>query len=52
METAAAVTIWSRSVQKHKMRYMSMLSDGDNKTLHALNKNQVYGPSFQITKLE
>jgi len=29
-----------------------VLSDDDNKTLHALNENQVYGPSFQITKLE
>ena len=50
METAAAKAIWSRSVAKHKMRYTTVLSDGDNKTLQALNDMKVY--DTEITKLE
>ena len=50
METAAAKAIWSRSEVKHKMRYTTVLSDGDNKTLQALNDMTVY--DTEITKLE
>lgn len=52
METAAAKTLWSRSIAKHKMRYIAILSDGDNKTLQALNELQPYGSEVTITKLE
>ena len=52
METAAAKAIWSRSVIKHKMRYVSILCDGDNKTIQALNESQVYGSDVEITKLD
>ena len=51
METAAAKAIWSRSIAKHKMRYVAMLGDGDNKTLQSLNELQPYG-QMKITKLE
>ena len=33
METAAAKMILSCSVEKHKMRYSKILSNGDNKTI-------------------
>ena len=52
METAAARAIWSRSVTKNNMRYTSILSDGDNKTVQALNEMKVYGSDTEITKLE
>ena len=40
MEKEAALRIWSRSVVKNQLRYISMISDGDSKTisdLHILN---------------
>ena len=32
METEGAVRIWSRSIEKHKLRYTTMISDGDSST--------------------
>ena len=52
METAAAKAIWSRSIEKHKMRYTAVLSDGDNKTLQSLNSVMPYGNNVTITKIE
>jgi len=52
METAAAKCMWSRSIAKHNMRYVAILSNGDNKTLQALNELKPYGQDTEITKLE
>ena len=38
METKAATILWSRSIEKHGLRYTTLLADGDNKTLKALNE--------------
>ncbi|KAH7963500.1 hypothetical protein HPB52_021267 [Rhipicephalus sanguineus] len=32
-----------RSLQKHRLRYTTMLSDGDSRTFHALTEESVYG---------
>ncbi len=36
MEVAAAERLWKRSIEKHKVRYTTMLSDGDSKAFDAL----------------
>lgn len=43
MEVEAALQLFQRSLEKHKLRYTTMLSDGDSKTYHALTENAVYG---------
>lgn len=43
MEVEAALLLFQRSLEKHKLRYTTMLSDGDSKTYHALTTNEVYG---------
>ena len=52
METAAAKILWSRSLEKHNMRYTVLLSDGDNKTLASINDNlKPYGDT-KVEKLD
>lgn len=51
MEKEAALRMWSRSVDKHKMRYTKMLSDGDSVAHKAVNDADFYG-GVQIDKLE
>ncbi|XP_033099990.1 uncharacterized protein LOC117103530 [Anneissia japonica] len=43
MEVEAAKRIWSRSIDLHQMRYKWLVSDGDAKTLSALNAMKPYG---------
>ena len=52
METAAAKILWARSVQLHNMQYICILSDGDNKTLSALNEQRPYGNDVIIDKVD
>ncbi|XP_025097592.1 uncharacterized protein LOC112565918 [Pomacea canaliculata] len=51
MEKEAALVLWGRSLDKHNMRYTSMLSDGDSTAHLALTTAKVYG-STEIKKLE
>ena len=50
METEAAKLIWKRSVSRHKTRHTSILYDGDNKTVSALNEIKPYGDENVIKK--
>ena len=43
MEAAAAEVLWARSVERHRFRYTTMLSDGDAKTFKHLCDLHVYG---------
>ena len=43
MEATGALRIWQRSVQKHNLRYMVIISDGDTKTVKHLNEHKPYG---------
>ena len=38
MEKEGALTIWKRSIEKHKLRYTTMISDGDSATFPALSR--------------
>ena len=52
MEVKAAAAIWHRSEEECKMRYTTMLSDGDSKTFLMLQEMKPYGPDVVITKEE
>ncbi|XP_075742739.1 uncharacterized protein LOC142796312 [Rhipicephalus microplus] len=43
MEVEAAVTLFSRSLSKHNLRYTTIVSDGDSATFSALQQDNVYG---------
>ena len=42
MESRAALVIWQRSIEKNKMRYVTMISDGDSNTFRTLEENNIY----------
>lgn len=52
MESTGAISIWQRSVSKHKLRYTEMISDGDSKTFTNLAELKPYGESHPISKHE
>ena len=52
MEQQCAKAIWGRSVEKHGLRYTTMLSDGDSKSFSHLAENKVYGDDIVIEKEE
>ncbi len=51
MEMECAKRIWERSEETHKLRYTTILSDGDSKTYDSLVQNKVYGET-EIKKEE
>ena len=52
MEVHAGRLIWLRSIRTNKMRYVTVLSDGDTKLHSELNRLQPYGPDTVIEKEE
>ena len=52
MEMMAAEIMWKRSVEACKMRYTTLLSDGDAKTHKHLFDLAVYGDNIEIKKEE
>ena len=36
MEVAGALTVWERSVERLNLRYVNVISDGDSKSIKAL----------------
>lgn len=52
MEVEAARVLWRRSIERNKMRYVTMLSDGDSKTHSELCSIKPYGPDYDIEKEE
>ena len=51
MELEGARKIFARSISKYKLRYSTVISDGDSKTVNALNEDGVYG-DVKIVKHE
>ena len=49
MEAEAAVVLWQRSIEKHKMRYRYMVSDGDSKSFSSVEN--VYG-DVKVEKID
>ena len=52
MEVECAKRLWSRSVARHGMRYVSMLGDGDSKAYQAVQQMQPYGEDCVIQREE
>ena len=52
MESAGAVKMFSRSVEKNKLRYTSYIGDGDTSSFNDVVKSQPYGPDVVIDKKE
>ena len=52
MEAAIAEKLWKRSIETHRFRYTTLLSDGDAKTFMHLKDMNVYGDKFPIDKEE
>lgn len=52
MEQFAALILWQRSEAECGMRYTTMLSDGDSKTISHLNNAKPYGADVVIIKEE
>ena len=48
MEAEGASILWARSVEKHKLRYTVVISDGDAKTISRLNREHPYGTDIEI----
>ena len=51
MEAAGAVTIFKRSLDKNKLRYVSYNGDGDTSSFNEVNNNKPHG-DFEIMKKE
>ena len=49
MEVGCASCMWKRSIEDHKIRYTSMLCDGDSKSFGAICEAKVYG-EVDVTK--
>ena len=52
MEKQMAINMWKSSVEKLKMRYTTMISDGDSSTHKAPREENPYGAGEKKTKLE
>lgn len=52
MEVEGAMRIWNRSVMKHKLRYTSMIADGDSSTYPTIRQAEPYGSAHPIEKHE
>ena len=50
MEVEAAVRLWERSVEDHKLRYTTILSDGDSKAYDVVKESKVYEPDVTTEK--
>ena len=43
MEAEGASILWGRSVEKNRLRYTTVISDGDAKSIVRLNSEHPYG---------
>ena len=52
MERDGALILWGRSVERLNLRYTTVVSDADSKTISALNREMPYGRGVKIVKHE
>ncbi len=52
LESAGAITMFKRSVQKHKLRYTSYIGDGDSSSFKAVEDSKPYEECVPIVKKE
>ena len=51
-EVEAARVLWQRSIERYKLRYTVLLSDGDAKTFNELTAIKPYGDEVPVEKEE
>jgi len=49
---AGVLRIWGRSMDTRNIRYTSVISDGDSKSVTKLNETKPYGEEVTIVKHE
>ncbi len=52
VEVEGALVLWRRLIARRNLRYINVVSDGDSKTISALNKEKPYGDDVEIVKFE
>ena len=52
MKVEGALRIWRHSVEVHKLRYTTMISDGDSSTYPTIAAEKPYGPNHLVKKME
>ena len=52
MEVEGALRIWRHSVEVHKLRYTTMISDGGSSTYPTIASEKPYGPNHIVKKME
>ena len=52
MEVECAKVLWGRSEANFKLRYSTMLTDGDSKSFDAIFEENIYGVDKQVVKEE
>ena len=52
MECKGALSIWELSVEKYRLRYTSLIADGDSKTYNLIEEKDPYGREVEVKKFE
>ena len=52
MEMEGEIRLWQKSLEKHKIRYIYMVSDGDSKEYSKVSESQCYGKDAEIKKVD
>ena len=52
MEPAGALALFTRSIERHNLRYTRMVSDGDSKSFTEVSAAKPYGDEFPVEKEE
>ena len=52
MEVYNGRQLWNRSLQQHKLRYVTFIGDGDSKLYNQLSKDKPYGEDCPVVKEE
>lgn len=52
MEPEGVLMLFSRSLEKHKLRYVRFIGDGDSKSYNEVRRAQPYGPDVDVVKEE
>ena len=52
MEAAGVSKLYSRSIERHKIRYIPFIGDGDSSSYSRICIEQPYGPTVYIPKVD
>ena len=52
MESSGVMQLYKRSVEKHKIRYIPFIGDGDSSSYSKICVEMPYGPSVFIPKVD